>query len=126
MTKAELVDQGAATLALPKQQAETVVNLFWQCIMDAVGAGDKVELRGFGSFRLRHRRDCGETGPLVETKESPPCAGERPSCFLPSLTTPRGRLHMASVRVSAVPDRVAETGRHFPEKEAWQGTFLHK
>ena len=42
MTKAELVDQGAATLALPKQQTETVVHLFWQCIMDAVGAGDKV------------------------------------------------------------------------------------
>ena len=33
---------------------------------------------------------------------------------------------MASVRVSAVPDRVVETGRHFPEKEEWQGTFLHK
>jgi integration host factor subunit beta len=32
-----------------------VVNLFLQCIMDALGEGDKVELRGFGSFRLRPR-----------------------------------------------------------------------
>jgi integration host factor subunit beta len=56
MSKAELVDQVAATLALPQQQTETVVNLFWPCIMDAVGAGDKVELHGFGSFRLHHRK----------------------------------------------------------------------
>jgi integration host factor subunit beta len=55
MTKAELVDKVAATMQLPKHQTETVVNLFWQCIMDALGEGDKVELRGFGSFRLRHR-----------------------------------------------------------------------
>ena len=55
MTKAELVDKVAATIQLPKHQTETVVTLFWQCIIDALGAGDKVELRGFGSFRLRHR-----------------------------------------------------------------------
>jgi integration host factor subunit beta len=55
MTKAELVDKVAATLQLPKYQTETVVNLFLQCIADALRAGDKVELRGFGSFRLRHR-----------------------------------------------------------------------
>src|SRR4030095_4042042 len=55
MKKAELVDKVAATLQLPKHQTETVVTLFWQCIIDALGAGDKVELRGFGSFRLRRR-----------------------------------------------------------------------
>jgi len=56
MTKAELVEQVAATLALPKRQAETVVQLLWQSIMDALEAGDHVELRGFGSFRVRARR----------------------------------------------------------------------
>ena len=55
MTKAELVEKVAATIQLPKHQTDTVVNLFLQCIIDALGAGDKVELRGFGSFRLRHR-----------------------------------------------------------------------
>ena len=56
MTKAELVNQLATTLQLPKPQTARVVELFWQCIMDALRQGDKVELRGFGSFRLRHRR----------------------------------------------------------------------
>ena len=55
MTKAELVEKVAATIQLPQHQTETAVNLFWQCIIDALRAGDKVELRGFGSFRLRHR-----------------------------------------------------------------------
>jgi integration host factor subunit beta len=55
MTKAELVEKVAATIQLPKHQTDTVVNLFLQCIIDALGAGDKVALRGFGSFRLRHR-----------------------------------------------------------------------
>src|SRR5205085_9564535 len=70
MTKAELVDKVAATIQLPQHQTETVVNLFWQCIMDALHAGDKVELRGFGSFRLRHRRARAarnpRTGALVQ------------------------------------------------------------
>src|SRR6266446_10974661 len=55
MTKAELVDKVAVVIQLPQHQTETVVNLFLQCITDALDAGDKVELRGFGSFRLRHR-----------------------------------------------------------------------
>ena len=56
MTKAELVDKVAAAIQLPKHQTTTVVDLFLQCITDALRAGDKVELRGFGSFRLRHRQ----------------------------------------------------------------------
>src|SRR5215472_3190726 len=56
MTKAGLVNKVAATIQLPRHQTETVVNLFLQCITDALRAGDKVELRGFGSFRLRRRK----------------------------------------------------------------------
>ncbi len=56
MTKAELVDQVAATVQLPKHQIDTVITRFLQGIMDTLHAGDNVELRGFGSFRLRHRQ----------------------------------------------------------------------
>jgi integration host factor subunit beta len=55
MTKAELVEKVAATIQLPQYQTATVVTLFLQCIMNALREGDKVELRGFGSFRIRHR-----------------------------------------------------------------------
>jgi len=56
MTKAELVDRVAAMVQLPKHQTATVVDLFLQCITDALEEGEKVELRRFGSFRLHHRR----------------------------------------------------------------------
>ncbi len=56
MTKAELVDHVAVTVQLPKHQIDTVITRFLQGIMDALQAGDKVELRGFGNFRLRHRQ----------------------------------------------------------------------
>ena len=55
MTKAELVDDVAERVQLPKYQAEAVVTSVLQSIMDALRAGDTVALRGFGSFRL-HRR----------------------------------------------------------------------
>src|SRR5712691_688682 len=72
MTKAELVDRVAATLQLPKRQTATVVELFFQCIRDALAVGDKVELRGFGSFRLRHRQPCTGRNPKTgETVQIP-------------------------------------------------------
>ncbi len=56
MTKAELVDQVAATVQLPKHQTEAVITRFLQAIMEALHAGESVELRGFGRFRSRHRQ----------------------------------------------------------------------
>jgi len=56
MTKAELVDQVATTVDLSKAQTEAVVlTQCLQAIMDALQAGESVELRGFGRFQLRHR-----------------------------------------------------------------------
>lgn len=56
MTKAALVEQVAHKLQLTQRQADAVVTLFWQSIMDALKAGEHVELRGLGSFRVRARR----------------------------------------------------------------------
>src|SRR5215831_10181794 len=56
MTKAELVDHVATTVQLPKHQTEEVITQCLQAIMDALHAGDTVELRGFGRFQLRQRQ----------------------------------------------------------------------
>jgi nucleoid DNA-binding protein len=48
MTKAELVDQVAATVHLSKAQTDAVLTQCLQAIMDALQAGESVELRGFG------------------------------------------------------------------------------
>jgi len=55
MTKAELVEKVAEKIQLTKKQTETVVNMLLNSITEALSEGDKVELRGFGSFRLRNR-----------------------------------------------------------------------
>ena len=56
MTKADLVDQIAAMVQLPQHKTDAVITRFLQGIMDALHAGDNVDLRGFGRFRLRHRQ----------------------------------------------------------------------
>jgi integration host factor subunit beta len=56
MTKAELVAQVAAKTQMTQQQTAEVVDLLLTSIVEALQAGDKVELRGFGSFRRRARR----------------------------------------------------------------------
>ena len=57
MTKAELIEKVTDHAnGLTKRQTEMVVNTIFDSIKDAMAKGDKVEIRGFGSFRLRHRR----------------------------------------------------------------------
>ncbi len=55
MTKAELVEQIAEKINMSKKDTECIVNIFFGSIMGALAEGDKVELRGFGSFRVRSR-----------------------------------------------------------------------
>ena len=55
MTKAGRVDHGAATVHIPKHQIDTVLTQCLQAIMDALHAGDTIEVRGFGRFWLRRR-----------------------------------------------------------------------
>jgi integration host factor subunit beta len=57
MTKAELIDKiSEKKLSLTRKQVEVVVNTVLDGIKDALSRDDKVEIRGFGSFRIRHRR----------------------------------------------------------------------
>lgn len=56
MTKADLVEEVAAVSDLSKKHSELVVNTFFGSIVDSLSRGDKVELRGFGTFKLRRRK----------------------------------------------------------------------
>ena len=55
MTKADLVADVATTNGLTRMDAEVVVQTVLDSIVEALNSGDKVELRGFGSFRHRKR-----------------------------------------------------------------------
>src|SRR5271169_6246397 len=74
MTKAELVDKIAEKKpGLTRKQVEVVVNTVLDGIKEALSREDKVEIRGFGSFRIRHRRAKEGRNPKTgETVQVPP------------------------------------------------------
>ena len=55
MTKAELVEEVSRVSDLTKKHSEVIVDTVFKTIIDALHRGEKIELRGFGSFRLRKR-----------------------------------------------------------------------
>jgi integration host factor subunit beta len=55
MTKAELVEEVARAAELNKRDAEVIVETVFDSIISTLHKGEKVELRGFGSFRTRER-----------------------------------------------------------------------
>jgi integration host factor subunit beta len=55
MTKAELVEEVAKTADLTKKDAEQLVEVVFESIIKTLNEGEKIELRGFGSFRVRER-----------------------------------------------------------------------
>lgn len=56
LTKADLSNHLIENLELAKKDADALVNSFLESIADSLHRGEGVELRGFGSFRLRDRK----------------------------------------------------------------------
>lgn len=54
-TKADLIEAVAKACNVSKKDAEIIVNTFLDCVIEALNSGEGVELRGFGSFRIRER-----------------------------------------------------------------------
>lgn len=56
MTKSDLVDRLSETEKLPKARAELIVSTIFDALELALKRGQRVEIRGFGSFEIRHYR----------------------------------------------------------------------
>ena len=54
MTKSELIDEVAQQLDLPRKRAEQVVKLIFDDMCRALARGERIEIRGFGSFKAKH------------------------------------------------------------------------
>ena len=55
MTKADLVEEVAHATDLTRKDSEVIVDTLFESVIKALRAGDKLEVRGFGSFRVRER-----------------------------------------------------------------------
>ncbi|MCK5808907.1 integration host factor subunit beta [bacterium] len=54
MNKSDLAKQLAEKASLSKGDAEKCVAIVWESIQDALTQGERVEIRGFGSFSVKH------------------------------------------------------------------------
>ena len=55
MTKQEIVDIVSNATGLTKVETETVMNGIMSTVIDSLAANERVELRGFGTFGIKHR-----------------------------------------------------------------------
>jgi len=66
------VEEVAKVAELTKKHSEVIVNTVFQSIIEALHEEDKIELRGFGSFRIRRRRSRQGRNPKTGDKVSVP------------------------------------------------------
>jgi integration host factor subunit beta len=56
MTKSDLIDRLCESEKLPKGRAELLVHIIFESMEAALRRGERIEIRGFGSFEIRHYR----------------------------------------------------------------------
>ena len=56
MTKSDLIEHLCTVEKLPKGRAELLVNTIFDCLEQSLRRGERIEIRGFGSFEIRHYR----------------------------------------------------------------------
>jgi integration host factor subunit beta len=73
VTKADLVEEVVKITEVPRKEAEVIVETIFESVIKALQTGDKIEIRGFGSFRTRQRRGRIGRNPKTGAKvEVPP------------------------------------------------------
>ena len=56
MTKADLIDEVSRLAELTRKDSEVIVETIFDSVVRSLRAGDKIEIRSFGSFRTRQRK----------------------------------------------------------------------
>src|ERR1700678_4573394 len=82
ITKADLVEEVTRVTELPRKESEAVVETIFESIISALQSDDKLEIRGFGSFRTRERR--GRTGRNPKTGAKVEVPAKKIPYFKPS------------------------------------------
>jgi len=82
LTKADLVEEVLNITELPRKESETIVETIFDNIIQALQKGEKIEIRGFGSFRTRERR--GRLGRNPKTGETVEVRAKKIPFFKPS------------------------------------------
>jgi len=79
MNKTELVEKVAEAANLNKTQADAAINALVDTLTDVLKAGDKITLKGFGTFEVRERGE--RTGRNPRTGETMTIAASKNPAF---------------------------------------------
>ncbi|HEX4067629.1 MAG TPA: HU family DNA-binding protein [Acidobacteriaceae bacterium] len=93
MTKADLVDEVTKLGDLTRRDSEVIVETIFDSVIGALRSGDKIEIRGFGSFRIRQRKPRIGRNPKTGTRVEVPAKKVpyfKPSKELRDLVNPAG------------------------------------
>jgi integration host factor subunit beta len=82
MTKAELIEEVSKVVEMTRKDSEVIVETIFESIVNSLHAGDKIEIRGFGSFRTRQRQPRIGRNPKTGTRVEVP--SKRIPYFKPS------------------------------------------
>ncbi len=82
MTKAELIEEVSRVVEMTRKDSEVIVEAIFDSIVRSLRANDKIEIRGFGSFRTRQRQPRVGRNPKTGTRVEVP--SKRIPYFKPS------------------------------------------
>jgi integration host factor subunit beta len=82
MTKADLVEEVSRAIESTRKDAESIVETVFGSVIKSLQTDDKIEVRGFGSFRTRRRR--GRVGRNPKTGAKVDVPPKRIPFFKPS------------------------------------------
>jgi integration host factor subunit beta len=103
MTKADLVEEVTQLGDLTRRDGEMIVDTIFDSVIHALRSGDKIEIRGFGSFRIRQRKPRTGRNPKTGAKVDVPAKRVpyfKPSKELRDLVNPKG----AAAKDEAAPE----------------------
>ncbi len=81
-TKADLIEEVLTLGNLTRKDSEVIVETIFEAVIGALKRGDKIEIRGFGSFRIRQRKPRIGRNPKTGAKVEVPA--KRVPYFKPS------------------------------------------
>jgi integration host factor subunit beta len=82
MTKAELIEEVSRVVEMSRKDSEVIVETIFDSVVRALRTGEKIEIRGFGSFRTRQRQPRIGRNPKTGTRVEVPA--KRIPFFKPS------------------------------------------
>lgn len=111
MTKAELIEEVSRVVEMSRKDSEVIVETIFDSIVRALRTGEKIEIRGFGSFRTRQRQPRIGRNPKTGTRVEVPA--KRIPFFKPSKEL-KDLVNAVQAALAAEPGGAAAPPTEFP------------